>query len=748
MVKVDKSLDTVLVELLQCKKKHEIDKVIHILTNDFGARWIPVGGDKGTNYPTIKISSNPGASIIERVTNSIDAKLESLVEYKPHLKSCRSPRELITRVYGIKGGHISNIPKERREVIVEEAGIVFQLHDGDSSRTPTIDVRDHGIGISAEKFSDTILSLNKTNKISKWYVMGRFGQGGSTTFGFCEYAIIISKPMGGHSLSFTIVGYYKPQQDWRDGQYMYLVNSDGLPFSVNDSVNFGKGTLVRHINYEIGPRTLFIHFYSFLEMYLFDPVLPFWAEDQRNGNTKGERRRIFGSRDRLERSDLVQDKDSFECQVGENGEYGTVSINYWVFKSDTNEEQKRTFIEPENPIVITYLGQTHDTIPRRILHKDLKFGYLYKDLAIQIDCDGLNELGRRKIFTSTREVITKEGEELLKQSMINVLSQNEKLEGLEAEREREFFAGGLAKSKEEMRQKLAELINRVRPGTFPVLAGRSGKDGKKRASEGDKGREKDPLPTKEFPTYIKIANKRDPIEFRKNQRVRLELETDAPDGFLTDNAGQSNLELISDGNSIIKIVNRHKDFKGGRMYLLVELIRDQPIGMEFMFGIRLSASKNQSMTSFEDKRKGIITHVLTAPASQSRVLLDAPEIEEVGSAHPFWINNNWNEDNVAEVRESNRTVIYVSTENKYLVGTLTNTKYTETKKESIRNKYVLHIAFHAYIQYQDSEKLENQAIDAKVMESMQHEELVRAARTLLTALTSEKALEESPDLVV
>ena len=77
-------------------------------------------------------------------------------------------------------------PQKDKEELVDKAGVVVRLLDSDPRITPTIEVQDTGIGIAQGEFPSTILSLNQINKINKWFVMGRFGQGGSATYRFSK----------------------------------------------------------------------------------------------------------------------------------------------------------------------------------------------------------------------------------------------------------------------------------------------------------------------------------------------------------------------------------------------------------------------------------------------------------------------------------------------------------------------------------------------------------------------------------
>lgn len=737
MAKVRKAFQLV----RETTRRGPILKAINIL-EQLGARWRPVG-DRDTNFATIYLSSNPDISVVERVTNSIDAVIEAKAETSSQLKKCKSPRNFVQEAFGVKKGELISLSEDQRKKLVEETGIALTLHDGDFFETPTIDIRDPGIGLARKEFPLTILSLNRANKINKWYTMGRFGQGGATTFRFSEFTIIISRKrafnFSSDQVSFTVVKFQKPLPSEKDGKYVYLVAGDNLPFSIPaEQTSFQYGTLVRHINYKLGKKH-FIDVYSSLQMLLFDPVLPFWLCEERSGPNKSERRRIFGSRDRLGRSNLVEDFDEILVPLGNEEELGNLVIRWWVFKLRTQTKQKMTFINPDNPIIITYLGQTHAILPRRIFHTDCGFAYLYKDLVVQIDCDKISDKGRRVIFTSTREVVTKEGNNLLRQALIDALSQEEALREIDWKRQEQFLKEGITKETEEMRRKLAEMINRIRPGTFRMPTGKDTGPWKRPSQRGKSRKHKEPLPTKEFPTFIRIANKADPIKFRNTRNTRIELESDAQDGFLEKFSESASLELCGDAPKYTQIVARHRDFKGGRLFLNVRLVGDHPVGTEFQFGIKLKVI-NPRLTELVDTRRGVVTQERLTGGDRRKVLLDAPRIIPVMPQDSFWQANEWTEDNVAEVREDTGTDIYVSLGNKWYLGAIVRSSYGEVHKELLKNRYVLHIAFHAYLQYLGLKDAPAD-IPQTTLDEIRQQELERAARTILIAFTSERAFE-------
>lgn len=461
-------------KLLVAKGRDDIFFVLdtlHSLDGGKAISWRPLGDREG-NFATVHLTANPEVSLIERITNGIDATFERLAEEKPELKLLRTPRDFSEKALGFKGGVIADSIKRRKKTAAVESGVDVILWDGDSPETPTIDITDKGVGLSNQEIPQTILSLNQSNKITKWYLMGRFGQGGSTTFAFSEFSVLISRKFSdSNDFAFTIIKFQPPAQDEKDGKYVYLIRSeDRLPLSVRlednkvlSELNFN--TVVRHINYKMGKQNL-LSLYGKLQYYLFDPVLPFNLVNQQVGAYRERLRRIYGSRDRLNRSDFVEYKSEIQVPPAEL-DYGTIVLRYWLFRKRTDPAQKMTFVDPDNPIVVTYYGQSHSVLQRRFLY-ECRLPYLQKDLVVQVDCDMVNDVGRRALFPSTRESITSEGSVIIKKVIVEILSNSRELRELNRQREEEFLSEGFNKEQDEMRRNLAEMINRILPGRIAL----------------------------------------------------------------------------------------------------------------------------------------------------------------------------------------------------------------------------------------------------------------------------------------
>ena len=149
------------------------------------------------------------------------------------------------------------------------------LQASDKEGAPTIDVMDDGIGIeTAGSFHNTILSLQAGNKIRKRYLIGTFGQGGASTLGFCDFAIVISRAKSApNMIAFTIIRVLHLDASYKDDCYAFLaVGGPALEPRVleaamgNDTLdiydrfpgaklpNLARGTIVRHIAYRLTNR--------------------------------------------------------------------------------------------------------------------------------------------------------------------------------------------------------------------------------------------------------------------------------------------------------------------------------------------------------------------------------------------------------------------------------------------------------------------------------------------------------------
>jgi hypothetical protein len=202
------------------------------------------------------------------------------------------------------------------------------------AREFTVAVEDDGIGQPPAQFHSTLLSLGSTTKADKPYLIGVFGQGGSSAYAVSRYSWVVSRRASDvlsgatDGAGWTIIKHIFPKGR-RDDYFAYLAcHPDGRVPSVSaidaDSAKIASGTRFVHIGYDFGRGGSAItrQLYTALNHVLYNPILPFELYSQRQsadpiyGNgyrlSSLEQRRLGEGAE--ERSALVLDK-VFPTQV-------------------------------------------------------------------------------------------------------------------------------------------------------------------------------------------------------------------------------------------------------------------------------------------------------------------------------------------------------------------------------------------------------------------------------------------------
>lgn len=262
-------------EITSLKTANDVDKFIVkyfsdsvlkkcVELKDIKDNWKYVG-DEPSNASTIDMLDSGEKGIIERITNGIDAIIE---KQKDSLKinGAKKITDIIAKAYPKYFENIQNVIKANgtpNTIKDASSQIIVAVNDGSKKNTPTFDVLDYGTGISGELFSKTILSLHGGNKINEEqsYLIGTFGQGGSTSLSFAYATIIISKV--NDEIYFTIIKKIQIK-GMKNHVYVYLtengkiiniencVNSDDE--YISDWAKGASGTFVRMIDLEIDKR--------------------------------------------------------------------------------------------------------------------------------------------------------------------------------------------------------------------------------------------------------------------------------------------------------------------------------------------------------------------------------------------------------------------------------------------------------------------------------------------------------------
>ena len=205
-----------------------------------------------------------------------------------------SPRDAVQRYFGFpKLDSIERLDDDERKAkraLVDKMRkkLSITLDFEKKSKQFAVSIRDHGMGQAPTKIHETLLSLGRTDKADKPYLIGVFGQGGSSAFSIAKYSIVVSrraadirKQDDNGGAGWTIVREIQPKGR-RDPYYAYLAATEdgGVPHvdAVQaDKAGFEQGAHFCHIAYDFGSSDSAIArlMYQALNHVLFNPVLPY-----------------------------------------------------------------------------------------------------------------------------------------------------------------------------------------------------------------------------------------------------------------------------------------------------------------------------------------------------------------------------------------------------------------------------------------------------------------------------------------
>jgi hypothetical protein len=259
--------------------------------------WLPVGLERG-NGGRIKLAGEPMNPIAERTVNGMEALIElarlSELLTNPMAVMPANPREAVLRYFGFpRLDSIERTDDEERKAMRERVNevrrrLTIHLDHDRKSKQFAVTIRDHGMGQVPARMHETLLSLGQSDKADKPYLIGVFGQGGSSAFSVSEYPIIVSrrapgilKPGEDGGVGWSIVRSIQPKGR-RDHYYAYLAASeDGAVPSVNaaaaEKAGFTHGAHFCHIKYDFGGSESAVTrlLYQALNHVLFNPILPY-----------------------------------------------------------------------------------------------------------------------------------------------------------------------------------------------------------------------------------------------------------------------------------------------------------------------------------------------------------------------------------------------------------------------------------------------------------------------------------------
>lgn len=558
-------------------------------------------GDYENNYNTIgNQQSRPDAALVEKLVNSVDARLmnECLAKgLKPEDDTApQGIHEAVARFFdnAEKGktslaGRIRDWPDSKRTEVAR--GIVLAATGAKPGcGNPSFTIADSGEGQSPEQMPDTLLSLNRSNKLRIPFVQGKFNMGGTGVLKFCgkhnlQFVLSRRNPAvlnangDSHTDSskwgFTVVRREDPQGNRRSSVYTYLAphdaaatpnkggvlrfTSDELPMFPDSKNAYARnaqwGTLIKLYEYSAtGFKSHILMkdgLLSRVDLLLPDIALPMRFHECRDyrGHEGSFETTLTGVRVRLEDDKGKNLEDGFPvgAPMKVAGEEMLVSI--YAFKKKGSEAYRKN-----EGIIFVVNGQTHGHLTQDFFsRKKVGLSYLADSILVIADCTKLSGRAREDLFMNSRDRLS--GGELrqqIEESLEELLKQHQGLRDLKERRRREEIESKLddAKPLEDILEKLLKqsptlsnlFLQGLRASTpFKTVEAQA------KEQEFKGGR---------FPTYFKFKGKDYGHELHRdchiNMRCRLAFETDAENEYFSRavDPGEFNLALVRDDGEV------------------------------------------------------------------------------------------------------------------------------------------------------------------------------------------------------
>ncbi len=680
-----------------------------------GLQWLPFG-ERWNNRGVIEIAADPGRSLVERITNAIDAVLELEFENHHGAPECRSPKEAATTWMGVPANGLSEMSPAQRRALAQR--VTVRVLEGDGRDARTVEVRDRGIGLSVDEMPRTILSLNESNKVTKHYLAGIYGQGGSSTFAVAKLTLIASRRDDGSPVGFTLVRYEDlPPETYRTGNYVNLLLGRRVLEADVPSAAFPRGTVVKHFGYDLGgyPSPLGpISVYGLLNRVLFDPIMPIWLDNPVNE----QRRVIKGSRNALNGAVDEGDDDrrgprithSLRLFYVDLGDFGRIGFEYWVLDAPTHTRSRPTaaFLNPTKPIVLTLNGQNQAELSVSIIRRDANLPYLTQRMVFHADCDYLTPAAKRALFVSTREDVRR-GMVLdrVQQEVVRALRSDDELARLNDEARTRSLEEEDEAATLQMRSEVARLLRLYGMDMAqPVGAGGGTTTGPETPRHPRPPRPPPPpIVLHEPPTYIRLVWEDVPMDFYPEQRRYIRVETDADSRYHTpDNPANSRINCISTTPGIT--LRGSTPLQGGRMRVIFECATNAAIGSRGAVRVELS---RPGLPLLADQRDAVVVERPPARSDARRIQLPPFDVRAVhGQEDPNWYTLGW-PDNTAEVAssanpENGQLVVWFSTVYPAYAGQLEAFERRDPAlAHSFTERYKIWLAVHALLLQRDQQ---------------------------------------------
>jgi len=710
------------------------EEVIELLSN-FGfwsneKCWKNLGENEN-NFSIIGAQQkSPDTALVEKIVNSVDAVLmNECLKRGIDPESTDAPQsieEALDAFFNIRFGKLSSLPTRDRAKLAEN----IQLIATGTRSNPSYTIIDKGEGQTPKKMSDTILSLNKSNKLRIPFVQGRFNMGGTGALRFCgknNLQLIISKRNpeivkregdDGTSdyWSFTVVRRVEPTGNMRNSVYKYLTleNEDiinfyseclpALPNKENEPykepINFG--TIIKLYEYKLERKyrsLINFQFYNRLSLLLTTIALPVKLIDCRNFQSRDPKAILFGLSVRLEEDKRKNLEDGFPASVPLIIDGEPLSVTIYAFKKENGKSKKSSYATNEG-IIFTINGQYHGHFDKRFFKRNsVSLSRLTDYILVVVDCSRLNKRIREDLFMNSRDRLSDcEFKIKIEHELEDLLKNHQGLKELKEKRKKEEL---LETENDEGFENILQEIVKSSPTLTTILI--QGND-VKNPYDFRRAKTVETFEGKEFPTFFNLMKeypREKPRKYHKNSKARIQFETDVDNNYFTREKYPGRFQIYIEGNSSVPSA-KFNLWNGVATLniLLPDIFNDSDIvevkvivtdpsqinAFENVFYMVILPEQNKS-----DGGCGIRKKPINGSGSESRLTpsrLKIPKICEVKSES--WDSYGFNEESAIKVfYDDGEYVFYINMHNKYFQHELKYGKVTNSELLKKQFKYSL-----------------------------------------------------------
>jgi hypothetical protein len=542
------------------------EEVVKILKRenlwDDTSQWAYYGGMEN-NWGIIgSQQAKPESALVEKIVNSVDAVLMRecyLRNIDPASASApRSISDAVQLFFNVKNGNLSKLSASKRVELSREIGLIAT---GQKSE-PNYIIFDRGEGQEPQKFPNTFLSLNKSNKLRIPFVQGTFNMGGTGVIRFCgvyHIQVLLSRRHPSFSedtnWGFTVIRRQEPTQGVKHSVYTYLAPNGNIPefpasqFEIplprkgtEDIEPLKYGTIIKLFNYRMpgGLKTnILFDLFNKLSVLLPRIGLPIRLYERRDYVGHSQEATLAGLQVRLD-----EDRKNLDSNFPPSSNVFYIneqkySYSIYVFNKGGSEKYRKN-----EGVIFTFNGQAHGFLSTTFFERNtINFDYIADSLLVLVDCSEIDQATREDLFMNSRDRLT-EGElrNTIEQELEKIISGHQGLKRLNYLRREEAIKQKTGESKP--LQEVLESIIYKSPSLKALFTQGGDFSNPYDMTTGNVDEE---FKGKNFPTYFRLMKGEERKVCYIGQRFRVQYETDVVDNYFFREEHKGDFKLFING---------------------------------------------------------------------------------------------------------------------------------------------------------------------------------------------------------